>query len=260
VLVENKPGADGAIGGEFVAKSPPDGYTLFLGGNTSMLGVPLLRKNPPYDSVADFTPITSVIRYAFFLVVHPSVPARTLGELVEYGRANPDKLNYASGNINAILAAVQLASLGRINMVHVPYKGEAAAMPDLLSGRVQLMFATGTVAASPVKDGKLRALATLLPERSPLLPEVPTVAEAGMPRLSIVVWTGLFGPARMPKEVVDRLAREFSAMLKRPDVREQLQKQSLEPVTSTPGELAAFLNEQLVDWGKAAREAGMQPE
>ena len=133
-------------------------------------------------------------------------------------------------------------------------------MPDLISGRVQLMFATGTVAVPPAKDGKLRALATLLPQRSPLLPDVPTVAEAGMPRLSIVVWTGLFGPARMPKEVVDRLAREFNAVLARPDVREQLQKQSLEPAPSSPGELAAYLKEQLVDWGNAARDAGLNPE
>ena len=115
VLVENRPGGEGAIGGEFVAKAPPDGYTLFFGGNTSMLGVPILRKNPPYDSVADFTPITSVIRYAFFLVVHPGVPATTLAQLVEYGRANPGRLNYGSGNINAHLAAVQMASLGKIS-------------------------------------------------------------------------------------------------------------------------------------------------
>jgi tripartite-type tricarboxylate transporter receptor subunit TctC len=225
-----------------------------------MLGVPVLRKAPPYDPVVDFTPITSFIRFTVVLVCHPSVPANTLGELVEYGRANPGRLNYGSGSISAKLAGVQLASFGKLSIVHVPYKGEAAAMPDLLSGRVQLMFASGTVAAPLVKEGKLRALAMLLPQRSPLLPEVPTVAEAGMPQLSIVVWTGLFGPSRMPADLVDRLAGEVRAVLARPDVREQLLKQSLDPVSSSPAELASYLKEQLVDWGKAAREAGMTPE
>ena len=260
VVVDNRPGADGAIAAELAAKSPADGYTLLFAGNTQMLGVPTLRKNPPYDPVSDFAPITPVVRFAFFLVVHPSVPAKTLAELIEHARANPGKLNYASGNVNGMLAAAQLMSAGRLEMVHVPYKGEPLAIPDLLEARVQLMFASGAVVAPLVKEGKLRALATLLPARSALLSDVPTVAEAGVPQLSVLIWGGLFGPAKMPKESVERISREVNAILKRPEVREQFQKQGVEPSGATPAEFAAFVKQQLADWGKAARDAGLKPE
>ena len=260
VLVDNKPGADGAIAAELAAKSVPDGYTLLFAGPTQMLGVPTLRKNPPYDPVADFAPITSVVKFAFFLVVHPSVPAKTLPELIDYVRANPGKLNYASGNIIGVLATAQLMSLGKLDMVHVPYKGEPLAIPDLLDARVHMMFGNGAIVAPLVKEGKLRALATLLQVRSSLLPSVPTIAEAGMPRLTVVPWGGLFAPAKTPKDIVERLSREVNVILKRSDIREQLEKQALEPAGSTPNELEAFLKQQLLDWSGAARAAGLKPE
>src|SRR5229473_3224967 len=260
VVVENRVGADGSIGAELVAKSAPDGYTIMFGGNTSMLGVPTLRKNPPYDVITDFAPITLLGKIAFFLVVHPSVPAKTLSELIDYARANPGRLNYATGSVNEILAFAQLKSLANVNMVQVPYKGGAPAMPDLLGARVQLMFNTGSTVVPLVKEGRLRALATLLPARSSLLPNVPTIAEAGMPQLSVVVWAGLFAPAKTPKEIVERLSREVNVILKRPEVRGQFEKQGSEPAGSTPGELEAFLKQQLVEWRSAARSAGIEPE
>src|SRR5713101_8215310 len=260
VVVENRPGAEAAIGGEVVAKSAPDGYTILFSGPTTMLGVPILRKNPPFDVVAAVAPITSVVKFAFFLVVHPSVPAKTLPELIDYVRTNPGKLNYASGNIIGVLATAQLMSLGKLEMVHVPYKGEPLAIPDLLDARVHMMFGNGAIVAPLVKEGKLRALATLLPVRSSLLPSVPTIAEGGMPRLTVVPWGGLFAPAKTPKDIVERLAREVNVTLKRPDIREQLEKQALEPGGSTPNELEAFLKQQLIDWSGAARAAGLKPE
>jgi tripartite-type tricarboxylate transporter receptor subunit TctC len=260
VVVDNRAGADGAIAAEHVARSVADGQTLLFAGNTQMLGVPTLRKNPPYDPLKDFAPITPVVRFAFFLVVHPDTPAQTLAQLIEHARARPGKLNYASGNVNAVLAAAQLMSTAKIDMVHVPYKGEPLAVPDLVDGRVHLMFASGAVAAPLVKQGKLRALAVLLPTRSQLLPDVPTAAEAGMPQLSVMIWGGLFGPAKMPADRVDQIAREINTILKRQEVKEQLQLQGVEPGGATPAEFAAFLKEQLTAWGQLARDAGLKPE
>jgi tripartite-type tricarboxylate transporter receptor subunit TctC len=260
VVVEEKPGADGAIAGEMVAKSPPDGYTLLMATNSPLAAVPLLRKNPPYDPIADFIPISFAGRYTFYLAVHASVPAKTLTELLDYARANPDKLNYATGNTTAILSTGQLLAFGRAKMVHVPYKGEPPAMTDLVGGRVQVMFASSTTALPMIKDGKLRALATTNAKRTAQLPEVPTMAEAGMPQFSIGSWAALFGPAKMPKDVVDRLNREMNAAMKRPEVREQLERQAFEFAPSTPEELSAFLKEQLEVWSRTMRESGIKAE
>jgi tripartite-type tricarboxylate transporter receptor subunit TctC len=260
IVVENRPGADGAIAADVVMKAAPDGYTLLFATNTAFCAVPAMRKNPTYDPVADFTPISMVGKFGFFLLAHSSVPVRTLPELLDYVRANPGKLNYGTGNSTSIVATAQLKQLERLDMVHVPYKGDAPATADLVAGRVQLMFLTPGSALPFVKDGTLRALATLLPNRSPLLPEVPTTVEAGVPKLSISSWGGLFGPARMSPEIVDRLARETNAVLARTEVREQLGRYAFEGRGSSPAELAEFLKEQLEVWRRTVREVGITPE
>jgi tripartite-type tricarboxylate transporter receptor subunit TctC len=260
LVVENKAGADGAIAAAEVAKSPGDGYTLLMATNSPMSAVPAMKKNPPYDPVRDFTPITDVGRYTFFIVLHPSVPAKTLPELIAYARANPGKLNYATGNTTGIVSTAFFSSQAAIKMVHVPYKGEPQAITDLVAGRVQLMFASSSTSVPHVREGRLRALVTTLPKRSSLLPEVPSIAEAGMPQFSITSWAGLFGRAGVPREVVQRLNKEFVDAMARPDVQAAMERQAFALSPSTPGELAAFVKEQMESYRRILAAAGVQPE
>jgi tripartite-type tricarboxylate transporter receptor subunit TctC len=260
VVIDTRPGADGAIAADAVIKAAPDGYTLFYATNTAFNWVPVTRKNPPYHPLTDFTPVSFVGYFGFFLFTHPSVPAKNVAELIAYARAHPGKLNYGSGNSTAQLFGAQLMQLEKLDMVHVPYKGDGPLMIDLVGGRVQLAFATPGTAAPQVKEGKLRALAAMFPSRSALLPDVPTAAEAGLGKMSLTPWGGIFGPKGMPKDVVERLARELAIVLKRPDVREGLGKLAFEPKSSTPEELSAILKQQMEIWGSVARDVGIKPE
>jgi tripartite-type tricarboxylate transporter receptor subunit TctC len=260
IVVENRPGADGIIAGEAVAKAPPDGYTLILATNSPLSAAPHLKKKLPYDALTDFTPISLVGRYTFFIVVNPAVPANTLQELIGYARANPGKLNYATGNTTSIVSTALFTSLSGVNIVQVPYKTEPPAVTDLISGQVQLMISSYSTVAPHIREGKLRALVTTLDARSPLLPDVPSIVEGGMAKFPIVPWAGMFGPARLPPEIVQRLNGEVVAILNRPDVKEQLARQAFAPATSSPGELGAFVKEQYEIWGKAIRDAGIQPD
>ena len=241
-------------------KAAPDGYTLFYATNTAFSWVPAVRKNPPYDPVADFTPVSLVGQFGFFVFSHPSVPANTMAELLAHIRANPGKLNYGSGNSTSMLATAQLALQEKIDVLHIPYTGDGPLSVDLLGGRVHFAIATPGTAAPQVKEGKLRVLATLLPSRSPLLPQAPTMAEAGLRDLSITPWGGVFGPANMPRDIVARVARELGVVLKRPDVRTAFEKLAFEPKSSTPEKLAAFVKEQGEVWRRVVAEVGIKPE
>jgi tripartite-type tricarboxylate transporter receptor subunit TctC len=198
--------------------------------------------------------------FGFFLFSHPSVPAKSVAELIAYVKANPGKLNYGTGNSTSMLSTAQLALLEKLDVVHVPYKGDGPLSTDLLGGRVHFAIATPGIAAPQVREGKLRALATLLPSRSPLLPDAPTMAEAGIKGLSIVPWGALFGPAKMPRDIVERLSREMNVLLARPEVKDAFGKLAFEPHGSTPEALAAHLKTQVEVWKQTVQQVGIKPE
>jgi tripartite-type tricarboxylate transporter receptor subunit TctC len=260
VLVENRPGADGAIAGEMVMRAPPDGYTIFFATNSALSAVPALRKNPPYDPVVDFTPITLIGRFPFFVYAHPSLPVKNLADLISHARANPGKLNYGTGNTTSILATAQVAMLAGIKMTHVPYKGDAPLMNDLLSGRLHMAIASTSPGGPLAKDGKLRVLATLLTRRSTMFPDAPTMAESGFPQYSLVAWGAMLGPANLPRDIVERLGREFNVAIQKPEVRDPLDKYGYELQGSTPQELGVLVKEQAEAWKRGVREAGIQPD
>ena len=259
-VVENRVGADGAIAAAQVIASPPDGYTLFVATNTPMMQVPLLKKEPPYEPLTAFTPISLVGRYTFVLVIAPALPAKTMSEFIAYARANPGKINFASYSGASQLAYAQIVKTAGVDMLRVPYKGEAPSVTDILGGQVHAVFATPTVTLSHIREGRLRALAVTTPARSPLLPEVPTTVEAGMPPISVEFFAALFGPPRLPADIADRLSRELNAVIARPQIREQIDRQGFALAGSTPADLGAFIKQQLSAWSVGFRDAGVNPE
>ena len=256
VVVENRPGGDSAIAADAVSRASPDGYTLAFATVSAMAAAPSLRKVPPYDPVADFSHISLIARGTFLLFVNPSVPATTVNELIAYARANPGKLDYGTGNPVALIATAQLMNAAGVSMVHIPYKGEAPALPDLVAGRVQLMFLSSVASGlAQVKEGKLRVIGAMLDRRSLLAPDVPTMAEAGVPSVSVRAWVGLFGPPKMPRDTIQRLSQEMNAILKRPEIREQMVRQGYEAEGSTPEELERYVKDQLVVWSRTIKES-----
>jgi tripartite-type tricarboxylate transporter receptor subunit TctC len=260
VVVENRPGADSAIAAEQMTRMPADGYTLMFASNSAMTAAVALRKQPAYDPLKDFTPISMVGRATVFFYVHPSVPAKTLQEFVAYAKANPGKLVYGTGNPLSILYGQQLMSATGIQMLHVPYKGEGPLNPDILAGRVHSSFLSTGTAVSNAKDGRLRPLAVLLNRRSPLLPEVPTIDEAGVPQVTVRQWAGVYGPPNLPKDIVARLNKEVNILLKRPDVLEKLQSYGYAAEGSTPERLLEINRADLELWRKLVKEAGIALE
>jgi len=260
IVVLPRPGADGALSAQEVRRSTPDGYTFLFGTNSALAVVPNIRKAPPYDVMADFTPVTFLGDNTFFIVVHPSVPAKTIGELIAYAKSNPKALNYAAGNTYALVSTAMFGTSNGIELRAVPYKSEPDAMADLLSGRVQLMNGTVTSVASHVRDGKLRALATTLSERSPLMPDVPSFPEAGQPKFPIGPWFALVGPAGLPPAIVARMNKEMVAVLAKPGVKEAMLKHGFMARSSTPEALSAYMKEQIGVWKTALKTAGVEPQ
>jgi tripartite-type tricarboxylate transporter receptor subunit TctC len=259
VLVENRAGADGAVAAIEVVKSAPDGHTLYFGTATSMSYTPSIKKVPPYDPMADFTPISNLCIFTFYLMVQPSLPVNTLAEFVAYAKANPGKIAYATGNSTGIVSIAQLAQANKLDMTHVPYKGEAQAVIDMVGGRVQAMFATPAVMPQLLKE-KFKMLAVLLPRRTTSYPDVPTMSEAGQPLVNILPWGGLFGPARMPRDIVERISRDIVAIYKDPAFVAKLKSFNVDPVGATPPQAARFIADETVLWSAVVKDAKINPE
>jgi len=257
VVIENKPGAGATIGADFVAKSPPDGYTLLLASQTIAISATLYPKLP-FDAIADFAPITLIGREPGVIVVNPALPVATLQELVAYAKEHPGQLDYASsgnGSGQHLFAAL-LASMTGMKLNHVPYKGSAQATADLLGGQVMMSIPGTAGMVGHIKTGKLRALAVTGATRSPQLPDVPTAIEAGVPGYEAYVWMGLLAPKGTPATIIDKLQREVIAALAVPQVKNALTAAGIEIVGSTPAEFGTFLREEKDRWAKVIRETG----
>ncbi|CAN7760636.1 tripartite tricarboxylate transporter substrate binding protein [Cupriavidus necator] len=257
VIVDNKAGADGVIGVMDVVRAKPDGYTLLIATNGPLSAAQHLKRHPPYDVLRDLTPISDIGRATFAVYVSPRTPAKTLSEFIAYAKANPGKLNYASGNLTGQLSFAHIVKIGRLEMTHVPYKGETNAMNDMFGGHADAIIATLGTGLPMVKAGKLRILALLANERSSEIPEVPTLTEAGFPALPIQPWFGMMGPARMPTAVVQKINQAVTDALKDPTVIKRMRMISVEPRTSTPEAAAQVLRTQLEAHRKVIRDANL---
>jgi tripartite-type tricarboxylate transporter receptor subunit TctC len=262
VNIDNRPGAGGTIGADLAARAPADGYTLFLAGVASHGINPALGGKLPYDPVRDFTPVSLLATAPLLLVVHPSLPVKSVKDLVVLARARPGTLNYASNGrgSSSHMATELFASLAQVKMEHVPYKGFAPALQDLLAGRVELMFSSVVAILPHVSTGKLRPVATSGAVRSPVVPNLPTVAESGLAGYETASWYGVVAPSGTPAAVVERLASELGRIVRLPAMREQLLTDGAVPVGSTPQAFAAHIKAELARWAKLVREAKIQAD
>jgi tripartite-type tricarboxylate transporter receptor subunit TctC len=260
VIVESRPGANGALAALYVAHSASDGHTLLMATNSPLSAVPFLMKNVSYDPVKDFTPVTRVGSFTLMLVLNPNVPANSVKELIEYTKSNPGKLSFASANTSGIVAGETLKRWAEIDMLHVPYKSSPPALQDVIAGRVSMMFTDLTTGLPHVKSGALRALAVTRIQRSSLFPELPSMDEAGVAGFDMDSWAGIVAPAHTPPEIVTRLNMELRKIIDDQDVKSKLGNVGFEAFSSSSREFEDFVKVQLGKWGKMVKDAGIQPE
>jgi tripartite-type tricarboxylate transporter receptor subunit TctC len=261
VVIDNRGGAGSVIGTEVVAKSPPDGHTLLLISVAHAINVTLQRKLP-YDSVRDFAPVTYIGWSPFVLVVHPSLPVRSVKELVALAKARPDQIAFSSSGTGTSvhLMGAMLGSGTGIRLVHVPYKGIAPAMTDLIAGQVQFSFASPLTSAPHVKSGRMRPIAVTSPERARTVPELPTIAEAGVPGYRALAWYGILAPGATPSDIVERASADIVRALKLPDLSDRLTRQGVELVAGGPSALSEHLTSEIALWGRAVKEANVRAD
>ena len=258
VVVEPRPGADGALAATYVAKADPDGYTLLMATNSPLSADPFLLKGLSYDAAKDFRPVTRVGSFTLMLVINPGIPAHSIKELVAYAKANPGKLSFASGNTSGIVAGETLKHWAGIDMLHVPYKSTPPALEDIIAGRVSMMFADLTTAMPHVQAGTLRALAITRIKRTALFPDLPTMDEAGVEGFDLDSWAGIVAPAHTPPAIVAQLNSELRKIIDNPDIKTKLKTVGFEAFSSSSEELGGFIKVQLDKWGKMISDAKIQ--
>ena len=260
VVIDNKPGANAIIATENVAKSPPDGYTLLIGASGAMVFNPGLYAKLPYDSVRDFAPVSMIGSFPLVLTVNPNVPAKTLAELTALARARPGKLNYSAGSSPFQLAAELYKFQAKVSLTHIPYKGSVQAVQAVMAGDADLTFVDSPPVVPQMKAGHVRGLAVTAKRRAAFAPELPTMAEAGMPDYEVVLWTSLFAPAGTPPEIVAKLQAETAKIVQMPDIKERFAVLGIDPIGGPPDALAASMKAEIARWTAIAKAAGVKAD